>query len=280
LIALLLNYKNKQISHEGFFLKTGRKSSWLFLFGKFIMEKVKTAIRKYWNWRSKSYGYDADKSIQIENRWETVLKEIVSDAPGRMALDIGTGRGQFAFYLDRLGFNVTGIDLSEDMISHARRNVLAHNRKIFFKTGDAEQLEFEDNTFDVVVSRNLLWTLPNPDKAINEWRRVLRQDGTIVVSDGFWMNYTWKRVHHLAFKLFKEKFQNGSLTSLRFFKSYALLQKSLPYYEGICFDKTKTLLQSACFKEIAAYDVSCFGMNPYTGKKSDPPPFFIAYAKV
>ncbi|MEA2059447.1 MAG: class I SAM-dependent methyltransferase [Thermodesulfobacteriota bacterium] len=244
------------------------------------MEKVKTSIRKYWNWRSQSYGYDADKSRNIEKRWESVLNELVSDTPGKQALDIGTGRGQFAFYLDRLGFNVTGIDLSEKMVSHARQYASINKLNIVFQTGDAEHLAFKDNTFDVVVSRNLLWTLPHPDKALKEWRRVLRPYGTLVISDGFWMNYTWKRVHHLAFKLFKEKFQNGSLTSLRFFRSYALLQKALPCYEGICFDKAKTLLQSACFKEVAAYDVSCFGMNPYAGGKKSPPPFFIAYAKV
>lgn len=247
------------------------------------MEKVKTSIEKYWNWRSRSYGYDADKSIKIENRWESVLKELVSDAPGRQALDIGTGRGQFAFYLARLGFAVTGIDLSEKMISHARKNAITHKRNIVFQTGDAEKLEFEDNTFDVVASRNLLWTLPNPDKALNEWRRILRPGGTLVVSDGFWMNYTWKRIHHLAFKLFREKFQNGSLTSLRFFSSYAGIQKSLPYYEGICFDNANMLLQTARFKDIKSYDISCFDMNPYKKKsptKNAEPAFFIAYAKV
>ncbi len=246
------------------------------------MEKVKTSIEKYWNWRSRSYGYDADKSIEIENRWEFVLKELVSDAPGKQALDIGTGRGQFAFYLARLGFAVTGIDLSEKMISHARKNPITHKRNIVFQTGDAEKLEFEDNTFDVVASRNLLWTLPNPDKALNEWRRILRPGGTLVVSDGFWMNYTWKRIHHLAFKLFREKFQNGSLTSLRFFSSYAGIQKSLPYYEGICFDNANMLLQTARFKDIKSYDISCFDINPYRKKrltKNAEPAFFIACAK-
>ncbi len=154
-----------------------------FLFGKFIMEKVKTSINKYWNWRSKSYGYDADKSIKIANRWESVLKELVSDAPGTRALDIGIGRGQFAFHLARLGFVVTAIDLSEKMISHARKSTIAHKLNIVFQTGDAEKFKFEDNIFDVVVSRNLLWTLPNPDKALNEWRRVLSPGGTLVVSD-------------------------------------------------------------------------------------------------
>lgn len=246
------------------------------------MEKAKTSIKKYWNWRSKSYGYDADKSIKIANRWESILKELVSGAPGRQALDIGTGRGQFAFYLARLGFAVTGIDLSEKMISHARESALTRKRNIVFQIGDAEKLEFEDNTFDVVASRNLLWTLPNPDKALAEWRRVLKPGGTLVVSDGLWMNYTWKHIHHIAFNLLKGMFRKNGMISVRFFCTYAGLQKSLPFYEGICFENACTLLQTARFKDIKSYDISCFDMNPYRGKKrtkNTDPAFFIAYAK-
>ncbi len=45
---------------------------------------------------------------------------------------------------------------------------------IDFQTGDAEHLPFEANTFDVVVSRNLVWTLPAPETAMREWHRVLK----------------------------------------------------------------------------------------------------------
>ncbi|MDA3917345.1 MAG: class I SAM-dependent methyltransferase, partial [Deltaproteobacteria bacterium] len=64
---------------------------------------------------------------------------------------------------------------------------------------------------------------------------------------------------------------------------YAGIQKSLPYYEGICFDNANMLLQTANFKDIKSYDISCFGMNPYESKrltKNAEPAFFIAYAKV
>jgi ubiquinone/menaquinone biosynthesis C-methylase UbiE len=246
------------------------------------MEKIKTSIKRYWNWRSKSYGHDSDKSIKIANKWESVLKKLVSGAPGRRALDIGTGTGQFAVYLARSGFAVTGIDLSENMISHARQNAITDKLDIDFQTGDAEKLEFEDNTFDVVVSRNLLWTLPEPDIALKEWRRVMKPGGTLVVSDGLWMNYTWNRIHYLALNLLKGMFRKGSMISVRFFSTYAGLQKSLPFYEGICFEKASMLLQTARFKDIKSYDTSCFGINPYGAKKrikNTKPSFFIAYAR-
>ncbi len=246
------------------------------------MKKIKTSIQKYWNWRSKSYGFDMDKSIKTAESWESVLKNLVQDNPGKHAIDIGTGRGQFAVYLAQLGFSVTGIDLSENMIYQARENAKKSALSINFKTQDAENLQFNDNTFDVVVSRNLLWTLPDPGKAVKEWRRVLKPGGTIVISDGFWMNYTWKRLHHLVFNLMKNMFKNSSMISARFFLSYAPFQKHLPFYEGVYFKDVNLLLQKAQFKEIKKCDTSCFGTNPYFKKKrmnNIDPLFFIAHAK-
>ena len=117
------------------------------------MKKIKTSIKKYWNWRSRSYCFDRDKSIKTAESWEAVLKNLVPGDPGKRAIDIGTGRGQFAVYLARLGFCVTGVDLSENMISqameYAKKNALA----IDFKIQDAEDLL---NSFCI---KPLFWVL-------------------------------------------------------------------------------------------------------------------------
>ncbi len=246
------------------------------------MKKTKTSIKNYWNWRSKSFGCDIDKSAEVASGWETILNDLVSGASGKRTLDVGTGTGQFALYLAGSGFVVTGIDLAENMIFHAKQNAGKHKLDIDFQTGDAERLEFEDNTFDVVVSRNLLWTLSNPQKAIFEWRRLMKPGAILIISDGLWMNYTWKRVHCLALNLFKRMFTGSGVISARFFLSYTGFCKSLPFYEGICFDEVSMLLQAACFKDIKSYDISNFGANPYEGSKrikNKEPSFFIAYAR-
>lgn len=246
------------------------------------MERQKRSIQRYWDWRSLSYPRDTDKSETIAKTWETLLAGLVSGAPGRRAIDMGTGTGQFAVHLARLGFRVTGIDISERMIQQAREHADRCDLDIDFQLQDAENLLFKDSTFDVVVSRNLLWTLPNPGKAIEEWRRVLKPSGTVIVSDGMWMNTTWKRVHHLAFKILRGMFRNGSMTSLRFFCAYAGLQKELPFYEGICLAEAETLFQTARFREVKSHDTACFDVNPYgTGgyERGDPTRFFIVKGK-
>lgn len=245
------------------------------------MAGMKRVIREYWNWRSASFGLDTDKSDAVAERWASVFRELTVDAPGRRALDVGTGTGQLAMYLAAGGFDVTAVDLSESMISHARRNASSRGLDIDFRTGDAESLGFEDNTFHVVVSRNLLWTLPNPEKAIFEWRRVLGPGGRLVISDGFWENTTWKRFHRLALKILKDRCRNGSRVSLRFFRSYAGLQTKLPFYEGISLTNAVRCLHRAGFQKIASYDTSRFETYPYgNGSRKRVSPFFIAYATV
>jgi ubiquinone/menaquinone biosynthesis C-methylase UbiE len=246
------------------------------------MNRQKETIQKYWDWRSLTYPWDADKSEAVAQTWETLLGNIISGPPGRRAIDMGTGTGQFAIYLARLGFRVTGVDISEKMILKARENADRCGLDIDFQLQDAEDLLFRDRAFDVVVSRNLLWTLPDPEKALKEWRRVLKPAGALIVSDGMWMNTTWKRVHHLAFKVLKGMFRNGSMVSLRFFCAYAALQKGLPFYEGICLKEAERLVQIARFREIRSHDTASFDTNPYAAKESDQernPRFFIVQAR-
>jgi len=245
-----------------------------------FMDKTKTSIKNYWDWRSTSFGHDADKSAAIADQWETIVHQVVKGAPGKRALDIGTGTGQFAVYLARGGFDVTGIDISAAMIAEARRYAADQRLQIDFITGDAESLDFADRTFDVVVSRNLLWTLPRPHQALMEWRRVLKPGGRLMLSDGFWENTTWRRVPRLFFKMLKNMGRNGSRISLRFFCTYAGLQRRLPLYEGVSLDEAVALLQSARFKSVMPYDTRRLKIHPYgaASPKRVFLPFFVASA--
>lgn len=249
------------------------------IFAGEMMDRIKPAIKKYWNWRSSSFGYDADKSVAIARQWQRVVNGLVADVAGKRALDIGTGTGQLAIYLARAGFGVTAIDISEKMIAHAGQYAASHNLDIDFQIGDAESLNLADSSFDVVVARNLLWTLPRPHQALREWRRVMKPGGRLIISDGLWLNTTWKRLHRLLIKAVTDCWRGRKSTALRFFWTYAGLQKRLPFYEGLSLDGAVELLQAARFKTIQPHPASSFLIHPYgrtPGKRQ--PLFFVATA--
>ena len=78
---------------------------------------------------------------------------------------------------------MTGTDLTPEMIEHSRLLAKDEGASCQFLVMDAENLEFEDETFDVVISRNLTWTLPDVEQAYREWKRVLKKDGILLNFD-------------------------------------------------------------------------------------------------
>ena len=98
-------------------------------------------------------------------------------------LDVGCGAGFFSILLTKRGHQVTGIDLTPDMILHARELAKEEQADCEFQVMDAENPEYDDDTFDFVISRNLTWTLPDAQKAYKEWMRVLKPGGVLLNFD-------------------------------------------------------------------------------------------------
>lgn len=69
------------------------------------------------------------------------------------------------------------------MVAEARRKAVERGVSLRLAEADAEQLPFKARTFGLVISRHLLWTLPHPEAAIDDWLRVLRPGGRLVVVD-------------------------------------------------------------------------------------------------
>ena len=98
-------------------------------------------------------------------------------------LEVGCANGVYTFELARLGFQMTGLDLSPECVHTATQMAKQLGLKgVDFTVGDAEALSrFEDSTFDGAVSFSALRYVPNPAKAICEIYRVLRPNGWAVV---------------------------------------------------------------------------------------------------
>ena len=101
-------------------------------------------------------------------------------------LDIACGKGATTMFLARkYECQVTGIDLSAQMISRAEGKVAAEGLSgmISFCSGDAENLPFPDESFDVVVSECAFSLMPDKEKAAGEIHRVLRRSGRLAMTD-------------------------------------------------------------------------------------------------
>lgn len=151
-------------------------------------KEIKERVNKYWTNRADSFfdqrqnELESNKAIRWQNEIETVLP---SKKPLKI-LNVGCGAGFFEVILGRQGHSVVGIDLTEEMITKARNMVKLYglsDKNITLKQMDAEKLEFENDTFDVVITRNLTWTLPHPIEAYKEWYRVLKKGGLLLNFD-------------------------------------------------------------------------------------------------
>ncbi len=104
-------------------------------------------------------------------------------AQGSRILDLGCGAGVIAEDLARAGMKVTAMDLSADMVARARgrlRNAAADDALVL--RGDCERLPFRDGEFDAVVCLGVISFLQSNQPVLSEIRRVLRDDGTLVLA--------------------------------------------------------------------------------------------------
>ncbi|WP_456156371.1 class I SAM-dependent methyltransferase [Veillonella sp.] len=148
-------------------------------------EDDKTFITSYWTERAEDFRKLREKELQSPKLllWRDELVKHLKEKNGLRILDIGCGAGFFSIILSQLGHIVMGIDITPNMIEESKLLAQSVGSTAQFAVMDAENLDFDDNTFDIIVARNVTWNLPHPDKAYAEWLRVIRPDGLILNYD-------------------------------------------------------------------------------------------------
>ena len=99
---------------------------------------------------------------------------------GLDVLDAACGEGYGSDLLATRAKSVTGVDISETAISHAQNKYQRENLK--FTSSNVIKLPFKDNSYDVVVSFETLEHLIEHDELVQEFRRVLKSDGRLIIS--------------------------------------------------------------------------------------------------
>jgi len=144
------------------------------------MENRQVKEKKFWDKFAFAYDRFIEKAVDktyvsiIENMGDKLNKSFT-------VLEIGTGTGVIPFSICTRVLSVIAIDISPAMIRIAKqKQALSGNNNIDFQVMDSYRLAFPDQMFDVVIASNLLHLLYEPDKPLNEVKRVLKEDGIFI----------------------------------------------------------------------------------------------------
>jgi ubiquinone/menaquinone biosynthesis C-methylase UbiE len=146
---------------------------------------------EYDNWHAKIFASNpghADES----SPWYQIVLEFLPSVQCLQILEIACGRGGFSRLLGSKGASVTGADFSASAVAIARERLLGHPSladRVDFVQADAQNMPFDDNIFDIVISCETIEHIPNPCAAVREMYRVCKPGGTLYLTTPNYMNF-------------------------------------------------------------------------------------------
>ncbi|HBR53519.1 MAG TPA: bifunctional demethylmenaquinone methyltransferase/2-methoxy-6-polyprenyl-1,4-benzoquinol methylase UbiE [Flavobacteriaceae bacterium] len=144
-------------------------------------------------------------SLGIDQKWRRKVVRLVAASKPKSILDIATGTGDLAlqFAAKTTATEIVGLDLSEGMLSVARRKVEGSSMaaRVQFVKGDSEALPFSDNRFDAITVSFGVRNFETLEKGLAEIYRVLAPKGTFVILEtSVPTRFPWKQGYHLYSK--------------------------------------------------------------------------------
>jgi ubiquinone/menaquinone biosynthesis C-methylase UbiE len=218
---------------------------------------IKEMVAHKWDLASENFDTHVGHGIQSEKErdaWKHIFREVFPEKCLRI-LDVGCGTGELSLLFAEMGHEVAGIDISLQMLKTATSKAEACGVNITFGEGDAEKPPFDTSSFDIVFSRHLLWTLPNPKAAVKNWKRVLRKDGKVVIIDGVWDSGSLgSRARRSAGALLTMLLERKD--PRKGHSEYSdELKARLPHAGGAPLEKVKEYLSSTGFEDIQIFDL-------------------------
>jgi ubiquinone/menaquinone biosynthesis C-methylase UbiE len=149
---------------------------------------VKDLVRRHWGRRAAAFDQGASHGLlspRQHDAWRGLLLDIFGPEPLKIA-DLGCGTGFLALLMAELGHRATGIDFADEMLAEARRKAEVAGHAVAFQQGDAEAPPLPPASFDVLLERHVIWTLPRPERALGAWLSILQPGGRICLIEGNW----------------------------------------------------------------------------------------------
>lgn len=165
------------------------------------MMNLQSMVEDNWSKAAENYSNIIKNELSSfkKKAWLDIILENAPKKEKLNILDIGTGPGFFAIILSLAGHRVTAVDCTDEMISCAKRNAEEAGVKPNFCVMDSHSLDFKDESFDLIINRNVTWTLRDVEAAYSEWKRVLRPDGRILIFDANWNLRLFDEEYRLKF---------------------------------------------------------------------------------
>jgi SAM-dependent methyltransferase len=141
------------------------------------MEQIKQGMRRTW------MAGDFGQIARYTARGAEAFVERLAIAPGMRVLDVACGTGNLAIPAARSGAAVTGLDIAPNLLEQARGRAAEAGLTVTFEEGDAEQLPYPDDHFDVVMTMFGAMFAPRPDRVAAELLRVCRPGGRVAMAN-------------------------------------------------------------------------------------------------
>ena len=131
--------------------------------------------QNFWDKNAGRYDRFMRKDAAAYERLYRLLRPVVRQ---KTVLELATGTGLIAKHIVCSAEHIEATDASQKMIEQAKQGV--KSAKLYFSVQDMFHLPYADQSFDVVIVVNALHIVPEPEKALSEIRRVLKDDGVLV----------------------------------------------------------------------------------------------------
>ncbi len=132
-------------------------------------------------WHEKVHGHELAAENYLQD-WHRNALGLSPPVEGLDVLEVGCGSGDFSLYLAGLNARVTSVDSSSRAIATAQEKAKVQRRPVEFLRADAQSLPFDDSRFDLIYSCECLEHIPSPMTAMNEFYRVLKPSGRLIIT--------------------------------------------------------------------------------------------------
>lgn len=186
-------------------------------------EGLEFSLEEFWKVNRKPYKKGAHKRGYRKRRLFGMMD--VENIDGKRILDVGCGRGVESVVCAKYGANVTGVDISEEAIRIARKvsEVNGVYDRCEFSVQNVQNMEFEDEKFDIVFCNAVLHHIMKYEGIIKEMVRVLKSDGKMVFGDSLRRNPVYNFLRDVKRRVKRERIDGDvdlEMSDIREISSY------------------------------------------------------------